>query len=301
MPAKTRKTLEELRASAKERFLKFRKNGRTDEEAATEAIATLLVDVASYRDTIRELRDAAPSSSSGTSNDNGAEVRRLENRIRDLERDLEDRDGEISTLRESLPASGALVLTAEQRKTWDTLNGLLEARKIAADKLGEILTERDTLAGKVAESEFAALVDTAGKDIARVAGKPYKPSVLRDIIKSRGLVLENRDVAVPKLDARNKPTTETETVKLPHVRPSGDDKAPWVRLDEYATKHLADYLPALTAQDTSTTKQSSGIVIPAQPGNGTAPSRNPAQTYVDRAYVTPSQRNAARKEASNAQ
>lgn len=153
------------------------------------------------------------------------------------------------------PGDGAVVLTGADAKEYEALKALGSAKDVttklaAADAAS---TKLATLEREKVEGEGAAL-----------AG--YKASVLSRLAKSEGFAVEVRDEPADGKPAR-----------VPYARPVGDDKAPWVKLTDYAAQHLGDFLPALTASasGTGTTTQGStatgGPKYPPQAGGSTAP------------------------------
>lgn len=168
--------------------------------------------------------------------------------------------------RQEVP-QGGLVLNAEDAAAWAIFKGLGKAEDVkkAVEKV-------PALEGKLAEREFRDLAAEA----AGLVG--YEPTVLADLITSKGLELKLEDVKVA--DPKGGAPTVT---KVPHVRPKGQDGAAFQPLADYATANLAAYLPALTVKgganggkggSGSGAAATGGVPFPVQNGSGT-PAKQP--------------------------
>lgn len=136
----------------------------------------------------------------------------------------------------------AVILTGDDKARWEQLSKLEGDPKEIAARLTK---------GGEAEAKLAELTERErDREAAEAAG--FKPSVLSDLRRTRGLALEMRDVQVEE-------NGKKVTRKLPHVRPASDEQAQWAPLTEYAEQHLADYLPALRADAGSSSGSSSGV------------------------------------------
>lgn len=174
---------------------------------AEAAIGALLRDNHRYRERLREARSAGKVT--------------IENP--ELERQVEDLERENADLMRRVPAEGAVVLTKEQGEQWAAYQQL-GAPKDVAEKL------------KQGTEAATALTERAAADlVAEAAGLAgFKPKVLQDLVKTKGLTVELRDQ-----------TVDGKAVKVPFVKTSQSDAG--TALGEYAKTHLADYLPALQA------------------------------------------------------
>lgn len=127
-----------------------------------------------------------------------------------------------------LPPEGAIVLTADEGKVWESYKGLGAPADIQT-KLGE----RDTLSQQVEESRKR---DHLGA-VAQAAG--YKPTVLAKFFGDREY--EVRDVSETK-------DGKTVTTKVAFIK----DGNAFTPLTDYAKTAWADELPALVATGNST-------------------------------------------------
>lgn len=173
---------------------------------------------------------------SGNSSGVVAHLVRSNKRLELDNKKLRDRLKEARTQAETAkPADGAVVLSAEEAKRWAAFQKIegepaeiakqVEAAKQATAKLLEY-EERER------DREAAAAIG-------------FNPNVLSDLRRTKALALEMRDSTVEEKGGKK------VVKKLPHVRPSGDEKAQWTPLREYAETQLKDYLPALAAAEGS--------------------------------------------------
>lgn len=140
---------------------------------------------------------------------------------------LRAQSDELASLRKKVPADGALVLTADQKKVWDAI----VASGVPIEKVAERIKRAGELETQLAEADFVRLVDEGA------ATMKYNATVLRSLLKDKGYTLEVRDM----LQADGK------TIKFPFVRKAGDDKAAWEKLDVAAERDFKEFLPALKA------------------------------------------------------
>lgn len=229
---------------------------------AETAIAALLKDNLSYRVKLRAARDSAPYKPDDS-----------------LVQENEQLRGENDRLAALVPASGAVILTGDDAMAWPKYKAL----NLAPDKITAALTERDTLATQLANrSRREIAVDAAEK-------LGYKPTVLADLITTKGLHVEMKDVT-------EKQDGKSVTTKVPHVRPAADEKAAFETLEAYVGRELKDYLPALTAVAAGEEVEGEsdedlvgagkgGVEFPAQ-RNGRAPITPSRDKQLDRARST---------------
>lgn len=154
---------------------------------------------------------------------------------------------------------GGKVLTAEESKAWEEYQAMGKPEEVKAK-----VEERDTLRQEVDQRKEQ---DRAA-EAARLAG--FKPTVLADLIQAKGLEMELKDTTVTE-------DGNTKTVKVPHVRPKGQESTAFSPLQEYVQTNLADYLPALQANEAGGQGGASGgnggpgpvvTPYPAQQGGG---------------------------------
>jgi hypothetical protein len=167
----------------------------------------------------------------------------------DYRETIRQRDAEIATLRQRQVPDGGVVLTGADAQRWEKFNKLAITDP---DKVAERLTRADTLESEQQKNAARTLYTDAAKPFG------WNGDVLADLIPSKGLAVEMRDVAIVE-------NGKSETKKLPFVRTASDTNAAWQRLDEYATAHLPAYLPALTAVPQGGTQQP-GTQSTQQPG-----------------------------------
>lgn len=199
---------------------------------------------------------------SGTAADNSKLVAHLERKNADLERDNKKYRDRLKEARDELakakPADGTVVLTAEEAKRWEAL------QKIEGDP-ADIAKRLER--GAQAETE---LTEFRSRELDREAAEAvgYKATVLSDLRKTKGLAMEMRDAVV---EEKGKKVTK----KLPHVRPSADEKAQWTPLREYAETQLKDYLPALAAEGSGPDSGRTAPSWPPQRGEERKPPLSP--------------------------
>lgn len=171
---------------------------------------------------------------------------------------------QVSDLEKKVPGDGVVVLSADDVKKWQAYQAL----NLTPEQVTEVVTERDTLKGSLAEKDRSERIRNA----AEAAG--FKPAVLMDLTTAKGLHVEVRDEDVEVTEGGKKVTRKG---KVPYVRPAGDEKAQLVKLTTYVDQNLADYKPALQA---TATKQN-GVPFPEQNGSdGTAPASNLTDKFI---------------------
>jgi len=163
---------------------------------------------------------------------------------RELQRDLE-------ALKKQLPPDGALILSPEDAKAFETLKALG-----APDEVRQKLEQADTVAKRAADLEFSQL---AGH-VAELNG--WNGAVFARLVKQDGATLTETST-----QAEDGSTTKAYTLTLP----GGDP----IAVGEYAQTHWSDFAPALKQT------QKSG-------GNGTAePPPAPRAAPVTRSGTKP--------------
>lgn len=170
-------------------------------------------------------------------------------------RERERKDDEIRRLkrqirqeREKRAPEGAVVLTGDDAKAWEAYRALGTPDEVTA-KLGEATTATERLAALEREVATSKVASAVG----------YKPSVLADLAKSKGFAVELRQE-----------TVDGKPQEVPYAITS-DGQA--VKLTDYVSQNLADYLPALT----SGTSTGGGQQQRTTPAAGTAGPRYPSQ------------------------
>jgi hypothetical protein len=109
-----------------------------------------------------------------------------------------------------------------------------QALNLAPDKIATALAEGATAKAQLAARDLAAVHHTAA------AAVGFKPAVLADVARIKGLHIEMRTVRVR--DANGQETTTHEPV----ARYAATADAPLEPLAAFARRELVDYLPALT-------------------------------------------------------
>lgn len=129
---------------------------------------------------------------------------------------------------------GGAVLTAEQKKQWETVSGFLTESKLTPEKLIEAAKRTSELEGEIATRDRKANIAS----VAKSAG--YNADALVEVVELKRLEIAMRDVTVKE---------DGKTVKesRPFVRKAGDDKAEWSPLSEYVDENLKAFKPALEA------------------------------------------------------
>lgn len=183
----------------------------TDNAAVNAAVTDLLTDVFRYR---VKLRDA------------GETPYKPDARVAELEAENQRLEAEVDRIAGQLPAQGAVVLTGEEAKAWGTFKGLGTAEDVK-----RAMEELPALRTTVSATERA----TVGREAAKLLG--WNPDATVGAITDKGLV-------VSLVDGKN---AKNEAVKVPHVRPAGDEKAATVPLEDWVKAHAAYLTPALTA------------------------------------------------------
>jgi hypothetical protein len=131
---------------------------------------------------------------------------------------------ELAALRTKVPADGALVLTADQKKTWDAI----VATNVPLDKVAERIKRAGELEAEQAKAAFDKLVETGASSV------KFNAEVLKGLLTDKGYTLELRDTIV-----------DGKTSKIPFIRKANDQNAAWEQLTVAAEKDFKAYLPAL--------------------------------------------------------
>lgn len=144
--------------------------------------------------------------------------------LRDKNRGLK---AELTAAQGKAPKDGAVVLEGKDAEAWTAYQAL----GAPAD-----LTKKLDEATKATERAATLEREQAVTKAASAAG--YKPSVLTDLAAAKGFAVE---VRTEKVDGADK--------AVPYAIPTGADGKPGqpVKLADYVSANLADYLPALTA------------------------------------------------------
>lgn len=156
------------------------------------------------------------------------------------EREIERLSTELDEVSAKLPKADEVIVKktdADVLAQYKTLGAFDDVKK-KVEKSTELQGELD---GKKADETTDAAADLLG----------YSKSVLRDLVRSRGLTIENRDV-----------TVDNKTVKAPYVKQK--DKTEFEPLKAFAERDLKDYLPALTAKPANgqQQQQQTGVQFP---------------------------------------
>lgn len=238
----------------------------------------------------REAREARRGS--GPTDEGRGVARKLLNRFRgraedalaqlaDENRELRDDRRDLREKVKKFEAPGTVVLTADEAKEYEGFKAL---GKKAADVKKE-LDGVPEMRAKLADHDRRAIADEA----APLVG--YNPATLRELITDKRLEISFRDE-----------TKDGKPVRVPLVKPAGDDKAQAIPLTEYAAKNLTAYIPALTAKPSTGSNSSAGAAgsrvqtphVEQSSGSSTAQTGDgkPRATARANQYQTPSQRQA---------
>lgn len=173
---------------------------------------------------------------------------------------LRDTRAELETLKAKAPAADAVVLTGEDKKTYEAFRAL--------NLKPEDAKKRIDLAAKLESDQATATRNVALKETAKSLG--YNEQVFVDLVNDKKLHVELRDGVV-----------EGKAVKLPYIRPSADANAPLVLAKDFVAQQLAGYVPALTAKPAAGTNGTAaagagtGTTFPAQSGGTSTASPTP--------------------------
>lgn len=182
--------------------------------------------------------------------DKDAEIQRLKGEVTRLEADLnttrrksqEMQDdnadfreknrklrAQVSELEAKLPTDGSVVLTKEEAETWNAFKEL----NLKPDEVKKKIADHDKLA--------KAEADRAKEESVRKAAEAhgYKPEVLSELAKARGLEFEIGEIEVQKADG-----TGNEKKPVAYVKNAQGVKE---RLNEFVDRDLKDFLPSLSA------------------------------------------------------
>lgn len=147
---------------------------------------------------------------------------------------------------------GALLLEGDDAKAYQAFKGL----GLSPEQISEVLVAHDDLSTRVTATDAATALG-------------WKPKVLQDLISSKGLVIEDREV-----------TDNGAKKQVPHVIEYDGDKEKATPLADY--EPLKEYHPSLVATDGGTGGRThqSGIRVPSQQSTGGRPSGEAAPSQV---------------------
>lgn len=210
--------------------------------------------------------------------------------LADENRALRDDRRELTTKLKGFEGTDVLVLRGDDLKRHNELKAIVGDKKPADVKTE--LDELGTLRTKVQTSERRTSAAAAVRDHI----KDWKnPDAFAEMVVDKGL-------EVSLVDATDK---DGKAIKIPHVKPANDPKATAVSAVDWVKNNASYMLPALAASATTstqstgqtTTQQRTGtqFVEQGQTGNTGVSEGKTAAAAVPgrRAYVLPSQRNAA--------
>lgn len=194
----------------------------------------------------------------------------------------------------------ALLLRERDRKDGEIrdLKRALKAAKTAVPEGGRVLT-KDEAAALEGFTKLGTLAEITKRladgesAVAKAAGYELRQT-MADVVKAHGYsadgaadVLADLATRPDKGFATEKRTEEVNGEDTPvwYARPSGDDKAPWVKLPEFLQQHHPAYVPALTPASGGAERKSgttprtsangstatSGAPYPPQAGGSAAP------------------------------
>lgn len=212
--------------------------------------------------------------------------------LADENRALRDDRRDLTTKLKGFEGSDVLVLRGDDLKRYTELKTIVGDKKPADVKTE--LDELGTLRTKVQSGERRTSAAAAVRDHI----KDWKnPDAFAEMVIDKGL-------EVSLVDATDK---DGKAIKIPHVKPANDPKAVAVSAVDWVKNNASYMLPALAAGAASSTTQSTGtqtqqrtgtgtqFVEQGQTGNTGGSEGKTAAAAVPgrRAYVLPSQRNAA--------
>lgn len=170
------------------------------------------------------------------------------------------------------PSEGAQTLTKDEA----TIYQALKALNLTPEQITAALSERDTLKGKVE----GMLRDASFSEAAEALN--YKSKVLADLLRSRGMEVEMREVEVEENGAKSKRRT-------PYGKLTSEAADKFTPLQDYIKSNLSDYLPSLQQQDGKDSPDG-GITYPEQDGRGKVPRQTDVVDSHMGVYVTPGKR-----------
>jgi hypothetical protein len=230
----------------------------TDNAAVNAAVNALLTDAHRYREKLRVA---------------GEGPYKPDARIAELEQENQRLETELDRVSGQLPPQGAVVLAGDEAKAWDVFKGLgkpEDVKKALAEEL-------PALRSKVTGTETA----TAATEAAKLLG--WNAAATVGAITDKGLV-------VSLVDGKDK---DGKAIKVPHVRPAGDDKAATVPLADWVSTNAAYLTPALTATGGSSGSGGTGTqsTTPLTPfpvlsaGGSPAATGDPVADFANRAQA----------------
>lgn len=182
----------------------------------------------------------------------------------------EELEAELADLREALGLDGdaeipegSVLLSKTDKEELDKFRALgkLDEVTVKVKEHSDLKSAADKTQSEKLYGEAAELAS-------------YKPSVLTDIISSKGLLVELRDE-----------TVDGEKKKVPFVRENKEGSES-TRLTEYVEKNLKDYLPALTATEggSSGSGGGGGVTYPRTGGGNGSPTASAVSRVADRDF-----------------
>ena len=181
-------------------------------------------------------------------------------KYRQKNRDLEGR----------VAPEGAVILSGDDATAFEAFKAL----GLKPEEVTSAVQERDTLKTANEALRRDGIVRSAAEAL------NFKASVLGDLVTSKGLEVEIREVEVEENGSKvNK--------SLPHVKAAGDEKAKWELLSSYAERDLKDYLPALKSNE----DRAKGVQYPEQHGTDKALTSQDVVGKATSKFIRPSQLN----------
>jgi hypothetical protein len=174
--------------------------------------------------------------------------------------------GKLRDLKASVPGEGSMILTAEQKAKWEAW----EALGLAPVDVKAKLDQLPTLESKVQEFKEGEVIQAAAGTL------KYKANVLKDLLKTKGLQVEMREVTVKDGDTEVKEPRPFVTMADGKAEP----------LSEYAERDLKDYLPSLRAEEAEV----GGVVYPEQSSAGKSSKIDILGQVLGDTYIVPSKR-----------
>ena len=183
---------------------------------------------------------------------------RSREKLRDKDVKLQAAQQEIERLKGQLPKEGAVILTGDDARNWETFKALGDPAQVKekVEKFDTVLQENSTIKR---DQLLRDVADRVGP------GQAYKFTVLREL-----------DAKVPGLNYEFKQVEENgQKVERVYVKfKDGEGESAPVKempLTEYASKQWADFLPALETQPATAAVESGARVVvqaPAHQGGG---------------------------------
>lgn len=240
------------------------------------------------RDDVRELFREFTQNRSLTPEQGGAQLMADNHVLREDKRRLKE---ERDALAAKMPTEGALVLTTDNAKLFNSLKAIMESLPEAQRKPEEItrmLKEHADLSKKVTDLEKQQVA------VQIAESEDWKVSVLMRLTKDMDLVMEDVDTEVDDEDNEGKKKTVKQSRGFIQVR----DASGTVTGKKAVRDELKDFLPSLSKAETNgggseeeqpqSNEAGTPFVRQSQGGKASSSSKSASQDYISRKYKKPS-------------